>query len=174
MIDELTLVNFQTDYFMEIGPGSGIISLSLANPSSTVVCCDISYQASKQTKSNAEVNRFHNFLVVTSSLVRPFRKGSIPHVVIFNPPYLPQDSEIDPYSPKYELSQLVGGKLGFETVSELLDQISPDDTTLYTIISSLASNPIEFNEIHPKWSMKVLAAKNMGFETIWILKVSGA
>ncbi|MHA2501753.1 MAG: methyltransferase [Candidatus Kariarchaeaceae archaeon] len=173
VIDELQSIEDWDSNFMEIGPGSGIISLSLADPKTTVVCSEISYNAAHQTHENSQHNGYNNIHVVVSDLLSPFRKGALYDRIIFNPPYLPEDPEVDPYSPKYELDQLVGGPKGYETVSRLLSILDPKINKIYTILSSLATNPVDFQKLHQNWKMRVIAAKNMGFETIWLIKVEG-
>lgn len=171
MVDQLSKADFTEKYLMEIGPGSGIISLSLVTRRSTVLAVDIAPPAAYQTLDNAKRNGFSNFQVIISSLAKPFRASSIPKTVIFNPPYLPEDPEVDPYSPQHELYQLVGGPKGYETVSELLHMLDPKDHLLFTIVSSLATNPVEFAQQHPRWTCRVIATENMGFEIIWILRL---
>lgn len=171
VIDILHEREFAEEYFCEIGSGSGIISLSLAARSDTVLVSEINPIAARQTHTNALHNRFDNVLTVCSDRNAPFRPGALPETIIFNPPYLPEDPDIDPYSPKHEKQQLVGGKEGDEVISELLTDLPPSQHTVYTIISSLATNPVAFSKKHPQWSTRVLKAENMGFETVWLLKL---
>jgi len=169
--DMLQTEEFSRELFMEIGTGSGIVSLSVGYPDSTVICTDINYAAARQTHENARYNGFDAVLVVCTDGTTPFRRGAIPSTVIFNPPYLPEDPEIDPYSPTYENQQLVGGKQGYETINTVLDGIQNEAEVVYTIISSLATNPVEYANMHEEWRTRVLKAENMGFETIWLLKM---
>ena len=91
--------------------------------------------------------------------------------LIFNPPYLPEDSEIDPYSPKHELQQLVGGKKGDEVINSIINSLDDSVNIVFTMISSLATNPIEFSINKKEWSISVVSSENLGFETIWLLKL---
>ena len=108
---------------------------------------------------------------MTSDRLKAFRPNAIPSIIIFNPPYLPSNPEIDPYSPKYELQQLVGGEKGDEVISDVLNSIDNPSTILYTIISSLATNPVQFSKKHKNWITNVMGSKNMGFEIIWVLRM---
>jgi methylase of polypeptide subunit release factors len=160
---------------VEIGSGTGIIILSLAksNPNSSYYAVEINYEAALLTKKNSIVNEFDNIQIICSNNLRPFRKNSLPKILVFNPPYLPVDPEIDPHTPKYELYQLVGGDKGYETLNDTISILSILDypVTLYCIISSLSINPIEFANLHEEWNTSVLTSQNMGFEVIWVLKM---
>lgn len=165
--------NLLDNPIIEIGSGTGIILLSIRkNPRISDIAVDINYNAAQITKRNAEANRRDNVMVVCSDLVKCFRQDSIPTNVIFNPPYLPQDLDVDPYTPKHEREQLVGGLRGYETASRLLNELDPSENIVFVIISSLATNPVEFSKLHPNWDLKVIESKNVGFEDIWLIQMS--
>jgi methylase of polypeptide subunit release factors len=152
---------------LEVGSGSGIIILSaISDRQEFHLAVEINFQASLQTINNAKINGDDNLQVVCGDLVQPFRKGALPKTIIFNPPYLPEDPDVDPFSPDHELQQLVGGKQGHETASRLLTSLNPGDYEVYLIISSLATNP----NIHEAWRSLVIRSENMGFETIWLMR----
>ncbi len=175
MSDLLLEEKIVTDELIEIGSGTGIILLTLAksNPTSSYLAVEINYDAALLTRKNSKANELDAIQVICSDNIRPFRKYSIPRIVVFNPPYLPVDPEIDPYTPKYELYQLVGGDKGYETLNSTITLLSILDypVILYCIISSLSINPVEFAKLHLQWETSVISSQNMGFEVIWVLKM---
>lgn len=175
MSDILLQEKIAIDDLIEIGPGTGIILLTLAksNPNSSYLTVEINYEAALLTKKNSITNELDTIQVICSDNIRPFRKNSLPSIVVFNPPYLPVDPEIDPYTPKYELYQLVGGDKGYETLNTTIMLLSKLEyaVTLYCIISSLSINPVEFAKLHGLWDTSIMTSQNMGFEVIWVLKM---
>jgi methylase of polypeptide subunit release factors len=171
VIDALRDQEQITGPLVEIGSGSGIVILTVMQDRRDFhLAVDINYDAAHMTRENAKLNGDDNLQVICGDLSSAIRREGLPGIVIFNPPYLPEDQEVDPYSPKYELQQLVGGKQGFEVVSRLLHQLEPGDYTVYLVISSLATNPLEFSEMHGEWRSFVVRSENMGFETIWLMR----
>lgn len=158
--------------FAEVGSGSGIITISLMKSEfRQVIATDINYQAAKMTKRNCKVNGKDLVHVVCTSLLLPFRKDSLPNTVIFNPPYLPEDDEVDVVTPKFELQQLVGGKQGYEMALACLELLDHTSQCVFLIISSLATNPVDFDRMTPKWKSSIVHSEYMGFETIWLVKL---
>ena len=170
-IDNLKYEMVGENVFTEIGVGSGIISLSIGDKSSSIIGVDINMIAALISKKNAYSNNYDNYLGVCGDGVKSFRKKSLGGKLIFNPPYLPEDSEIDPYSPKHELQQLVGGKKGDEVINSIINSLDDGVNVVFTMISSLATNPIEFSINKKEWNISVVSSENLGFETIWLLKL---
>src|SRR5687767_8536082 len=83
---DLDLKNKQV---LEVGCGSGAISIYAAKLGAQVVCCDINPLAVKTTQQNAEKNLV-NIPVIESDLF-----ASIPEkkfdIILNNPPYYPKD-----------------------------------------------------------------------------------
>lgn len=176
MSDILLEEKIAVDDLIEIGPGTGIILLTLAksNPNFSYHAVEINFEAALLTRRNSIANELDTIQVICSDNLKPFRKNSIPRIVVFNPPYLPVDPEIDPYTPKYELYQLVGGDKGYETLNttiSLLDSMHYP-VALYCIISSLSINPVDFAKLHKQWDTSIMTSQNMGFEVIWVLRMT--
>ncbi|MHA2253056.1 MAG: methyltransferase [Candidatus Kariarchaeaceae archaeon] len=165
------LISFDT--ILEVGSGSGYITISLAStmPTKTVYTTDINYQAAYLTNYNAKANDIENVHVICGSLNRFFRRKSCPRIVIFNPPYLPEDPELDAFTPKYEHQQLVGGKIGYEVASSLINNLEDSNHIIFMIISSLATNPASFKNIHTNWDVHIIESESFGFEIIWVIKL---
>ena len=175
MADILLENKITVNDLVEVGPGTGIIILTLAksNPKLSYLTVEINYEAALLTRKNSVSNELDSIQVICTDNLRPFRKNSLPGIVVFNPPYLPVDPEIDPYTPKYELYQLVGGDKGYETLNVTISLLSSLNysVTLYCIISSLSINPVEFAKLHEQWDTSIITSQNMGFEVIWVLKM---
>ncbi|MDC0243147.1 methyltransferase, partial [Marine Group III euryarchaeote] len=79
------------DSVLEIGCGSGIISIHLAKKGNNVTSIDINPKAVKATKLNAEKNQVH--LEVLESNMFQKVKGRKFDSIVCNPPYLPPTEE---------------------------------------------------------------------------------
>jgi len=72
---------------LDMGTGSGILAIEAAKKASVVFAADISEEAIKIARKNAELNGVENIKFIQSDLF-----SSLPHikfdVILFNPPYL--------------------------------------------------------------------------------------
>ncbi|OLS23311.1 MAG: Release factor glutamine methyltransferase [Candidatus Heimdallarchaeota archaeon LC_2] len=155
---------------LEIGCGSGVISLSYLHkfPQKHYIAVDISYEAVCLTLRNMKKNNLDNLLLICSDLTSAFRKGIKFDEIIFNPPYLPED-EFDEYLSINDLNALVGGKIGIEKTIRFIEYVKSYTTKIITIISSLSVALDEFAKLVPKWEIKIIDDKKLGFETIWLV-----
>lgn len=118
---------------LEIGCGSGIISIHCALAGGVVTAVDINEKAVKQTKYNAEKNGvvIHNILV--GDMFQPVK--GIWDVIVFNPPYLPK---IDGQKTDVRWD---GGSKGDETTVRFLEEAwkhMHTDSRLYFCCSDMA------------------------------------
>ena len=86
-----TIVLKKSSKVLEVGCGTGIISISLSFKVTSVVACDINSYAVRLASSNVERNRCDNVKVVESDLFSNV-SGKF-DMIVFNTPYLPQDSD---------------------------------------------------------------------------------
>ncbi len=165
----------QQNSILEIGAGSGyiILSIALKFPHFGHYATDINFQATQLILYNAQVNGIENLQIICGDVNTAFRKNAGPEIIIFNPPYLPKDKEIDPLIRKYEYYQLIGGEEGFEVASNILQNNEGAESTIYLIISSLSTNPEAFARNNDRWFIQVLQEKKMEFESIWVIKANG-
>ncbi len=174
MLDTVIKEDWDTNGVLEVGSGTGYVCLMLASKYAdyTMFAVDINYHAAKISHQNATVNQLSNVLVICGDLTTAFRKKSQPKICIFNPPYLPEDPMIDSETPVHEYQQLIGGSVGYEIAGRFLDTLESSEQIVYLILSSLAMTPTEFAKLHPGWKLELLASSHLGFEIIWILRLT--
>lgn len=104
---------------LEIGCGSGLVSLALARRNMEVVAVDISMEACRNTLVNFKGNRLQGVVhVINGDLATAFRENLEFDVVMSNPPYLP----VEPSS-KEDSSWAAGRDASFTV--RLLESILP-------------------------------------------------
>jgi release factor glutamine methyltransferase len=148
------LINNKTK-FLEIGCGSGYL-LEVANKfldKSQITGCDINPEAVKYCKTKG-------FNVIQSDLF-----STIPDkfdIIIFNPPYLPEDKRED----KESQLATTGGKKGDEVIKEFLKQAKQHlskEGKIFLLVSSLTPS----EKIHGK----VIARKKLFMEELTVIQI---
>ena len=76
---------------LEVGCGTGIVSISLSSKVASVVACDINSYAVSLALKNVKRNKIDNIKVIESDLFSNV-SGKF-DLIVFNTPYLPQDSD---------------------------------------------------------------------------------
>ncbi|MBS7623099.1 methyltransferase [Candidatus Bathyarchaeota archaeon] len=79
----------EKDAVLEVGVGSGYVSLIAAEKAETVVGIDINPHAVRLAKSNAKLNGIRNVDFIVGDLFSPL-SGRF-DLVVMNPPYLPEE-----------------------------------------------------------------------------------
>ena len=95
---------FINEYVLEIGVGNGYILLALCEkfPNSLYFGSDLNFSAALNAHQNAIINGL-NTLIVAGKNFEYLRPNFSPSIFIFNPPYLPANSDLDKYLSKDEL-----------------------------------------------------------------------
>ena len=162
--------------FLEIGSGDGMHlenSLKLGVKKQNIFSCDINPYSVKHCKKLG-------FNCIHSNLFEAFKEGYLKgrlsegnrrcprfDLIVFNPPYLPENY-LEPESSKISTT---GGKLGSEIINEFLKQARfclNKKGEIFLLTSSL-SGKIDFLD----YKKKILAKKKLFFEEliIWKLKL---
>ena len=116
---------------LEIGCGSGIISIYCAKIGRDVTCCDVAQSARDCTEKNAIRN--HVDLQIVDSQLFGNINGKY-DTIVFNPPYLPTEDRYE------ESEQWDGGKDGFDVIRPFFKSAKnylEDHGSIYIILSSL-------------------------------------
>ena len=161
---------------VEIGGGSGIISIVLAknNPKIQFLITDISFSATKAICFNLEKNEIRNHV----DIVCMNKLDAIHHIdseiIIWNPPYLPEDEEDINLSPTNRL-MLTGGKKGSESTYEILETIKKKNTDIsfYTIFSSLSWSEEEIQKLEKEhMKLSIIDELSLFFEKLYLVKIN--
>ncbi len=127
---------------LDLGTGSGIQAVAAAQNKLVreVISVDINPDAVKQSQESVTKNKYKKIQVLVSNLFSNV-EGKF-DVIIFNPPYLPQDKDI-------EDAALYGGKKGWEISEKFFSQaakfLAPNGKILF-LFSSL-TNKAKIDEI---------------------------
>ena len=111
MADVLKNMELKGEKCLEMGCGSGLLSITMAKKGAIVTACDANEEAIETTKKNAEKNKAK----ITSIQSNLFDKISGKFdIIVFNPPYLPVDD-------KYSDKSFDGGKTGRAVIERFLE-----------------------------------------------------
>jgi len=148
---------------LEMGAGSGYISIELAKKGYDVYSVDIDDESIQFIKKEAE--KEHVKINIIKSNLFENVKGEF-DTIIFNPPYLPGNPEED--------RTIYGGERGQEIIVEFLKNAGKylkDNGKIYLIMSS-------FNDIEGiikkfrQYDFKEIARKNFFFHSIFLYEIT--
>ena len=119
--------------FVEVGVGSGIISIMLAKffPNAKIIAVDISKDALEIAKINIEKFALNKRIELRmGSLLEPINE----HVdyLVSNPPYIAQDAKLESNLSHEPQNALFGGVEGDEIIKELLDEVLRRNINFFT------------------------------------------
>ena len=149
---------------LEIGCGSGIISMHLAQRGNVVTAVDINPKAVEATKLNSKENDLEIEVLEGDffSCVKDRKFGTI----VCNPPYLPPADEYD--DPELSLA-VEGGPTGAEFTLKLLKQATiylENNGSIYMILSS------RMKEFETGWNKEIIKQEKYFFERLNLVRFS--
>jgi len=127
LIDEVlkNVLNHNAEItFVEVGIGSGIISIMLAKkfPNAKIIAVDISSDALRIAKINVEKFKLEDRIELRlGSLLEPIDE----HIdyLVSNPPYIENGVDLESNLDFEPQNALFGGEIGDEIINELLDDV---------------------------------------------------
>ena len=148
--------------FFEVGCGSGIQLQSALNygiKKENIFSCDINSKAVNYCKKLG-------FNCVKSKLFEKINKKVNFDIIVFNPPYLPEDKN-EPHDSKLSTT---GGKKGSEIINKFLKQVKNyiDKKGIILILTSSLTKGINFKG----YNKKLLASKKLFFEELYVFKLN--
>lgn len=102
----------ESDIFLDVGTGSGYISLKMKGKCSRIISSDINAEACRQAILNSGE-------AVMCDLLNAFKENSF-DIVAFNPPYLPNDGK--KFEKWFDLAT-IGGETGREIIEIFLNDV---------------------------------------------------
>lgn len=142
---------------LEVGSGSGILSVAMANKGADVTAVDINPDAVEATKESAEEAGVE-LEVFLSDLFESVEKKY--DLIIFNPPYLPgREMEGD--------EKWRGGERGVELTERFIKEY-PEYLKEEGKVVFLLSSRAEYEEIIEDF--EIVDSENLWFETLYLVR----
>ncbi len=148
---------------LEVGTGTGLLALLCAVKARRVIAVDVSKEAAVCTSLNVKRNGIKNVDVVRGDLFSALAEGLLFDLIIFNPPYLPEDGEA-------ASATWSGGPDGRAVIEKFLSQVRrhlKKEGRLLMIGSSLSDYEKTLRALAELgFEAKVLAKKSFFFEEL--------
>jgi release factor glutamine methyltransferase len=148
---------------LDIGTGSGIQAAAAAEKAEKVVAVDIDSEAIEYASKKFSMVEFRQ-----GNLFRPIKKDERFDLIVFNPPYLPED--------RLEKSAITtGGKEGWEIIARFLKgakkHLNKEGKILIVFSSLTHENKVLELAKKEGFSAKLLEKKHISFEDIFVYEL---
>ncbi len=158
------------DAFLEVGCGAGLITLNAAVKTHSVMGIDSSLEAARNTLENLRRNDLYkNCHVIESDLLGALAPTVKFSLIVFNPPYLPQDDEYTGLD-----HALIGGQTGKELTLRFVRQAVghlASKGRMFLVVSSLSDlDSIREAMTECGLSVDVVSERSLFFEKIQVLR----
>ncbi len=168
LIDNLDVK--ENDEVLEIGVGSGIVSIAASYKAKNVTSVDINPNAIKCTEANIKLNNVTNITTIESDLFENINEKY--DLILFNTPYLPVvEEEHDPnddYAKAWD-----GGIDGRSVINKFLEEASEYLKTngkIQLVQSSLSDNEKTLNYLNNNgYTAEITAKEHQFFEDITLI-----
>ena len=158
------------DVFLEVGSGAGLITLAAAKKTRNVVSIDSSFEAVRNTMENLRRYGLSSHChVIESDLLSALASSAKFSMIVFNPPYLPQDNEQTDFD-----HALIGGLTGTELTQRFIKQSAKHLITgghVFVVVSSLADiESVQGTMTECGFSVDTVTQESLFFEKIQVLR----
>ncbi|MDP3733684.1 MAG: methyltransferase [Nanoarchaeota archaeon] len=153
---------------LDMGTGSGIQALSAMEAPNTkeIIAVDINQDAVDRLNNEVRERKLRKIKAVHGNLFENL-EGHF-NVIIFNPPYLPQDKGVDDKA-------IYGGKKGWELSEQFFAEASqylfPDGVILFLFSSLTSKDKIEEIIAHNLLEFEEEEKQKVSFETLYVYAV---
>ncbi len=150
---------------LDMGCGSGVLTVEAAKHAGSILAADINPNAVEATK-HAAMN-LKNVEIIESNLFSNVKPQAF-DIILFNPPYLPDDPEVKD-------TALDGGKKGYELTLRFLNEAIPfltSDGEILLLFSTLTGKKrIEQEVARLALVMQILEEKKLFFEKLYVVSI---
>ncbi|MHA2358666.1 MAG: HemK2/MTQ2 family protein methyltransferase [Candidatus Thorarchaeota archaeon] len=158
------------DDFLEVGCGAGLITLKGAERARSAVSVDVSLDAVRNTKENLRRNGLDwKCVVFQSDLLTSFDPSAKFSLIVFNPPYLPDDDMSTSMD-----HALIGGQTGAEVTQRFIPQAQNhlnEGGRVLIVVSTLAdSEAIRKTMSEYGFRVEMVSEEPQFFEKIQVLR----
>lgn len=164
LIEEQVKVYSKNKKVLDLGSGGGILALAaIKSGAKSVTASDINNEAIKELKKQ-------EIKAIQSNLFEKV-KGKF-DLIVFNPPYLPEDKEED----KESAMITTGGEKGDEIIIEFLKQsvrhLDKDGIILLLLSSLTPRKRIDGFMKELGLKSEIISSKKLFFEELFVLKIN--
>lgn len=145
---------------LDMGTGSGIIALAMAEKGAEVTAADVNPEALKKVGEKAEKEQV-DLRTVESDLFDRIKEDF--DIITFNPPYLPGEEGVG----DEEIWR--GGEKGVEVAERFLEQVDKHlskDGSAYIILSSRS----EYEPLVERFDLEILDSEKLWFEQLFLAR----
>lgn len=162
------------DVVLELGTGSGLIALLAARTARKVVATDISPIAVECASSNVSLNQLTNKVEIRlGNLFEPIREGEKFDLIIFNPPYLPENNKPSQNRSDWLGRAWDGGKSGRNLIDPFIVNCKRylNSAGLIQMVQSSLSNISKSSQLFKMegFHVEISAQKSFFFEKLVLL-----
>lgn len=153
------------DRILDVGTGSGYVASKIKEKCFKIVGSDINSQACDHAKKNG-------IDVIQSNLMDAFRENSF-DMVVFNPPYLPDDGH--KFEEWFEMAT-VGGETGREIIESFFDDLkrvlTHDGCALLLASTESGISKIEAYANEKRFSINIVAEDTYYAEKLVVFRIT--
>ena len=159
------------DHVLEIGVGSGYISLIASQKAQNIIAIDLNPIATRLTRENIRLNKVRNVDIICADLFGPLRVKF--DLIIFNPPYLPDNHSEE--CPDQSWSGGTDGREVIERFLEYFEEYLKQDGRIQIIQSSLSNYEKTVNDLEKRgFIVEITEKKRLFFETLFLVTAQKA
>ncbi|MFH0905813.1 MAG: HemK2/MTQ2 family protein methyltransferase [archaeon] len=160
---------------IEIGSGSGVISLFLYDYASKIYAIDINKDVINSLNKLKEKYKLYNLEIINSDLFTKVPKDLEFDLIVFNPPYVPTNKEITGKEIAIEDLSTIGGIKGREIIVRFLGQLQgflSEKGVCFLLISSHNEPEFIYNLIKQlNLDYVICKSERLFFEQLIVIKI---
>lgn len=154
---------------MDMGSGSGVVSIFAAAGGAESTAVDINPAAVKAVMHNAEANGLNSRIkAVQSDLFKELSSSQKFDIIFFNPPYYKG-------TPQNDLEQAFKGGENLEVISRFLTDaknfIMPSGEIYFIVSSDMDVNGLKTEIVNNSYNYQIIKEIKRFFETFYIIKL---